>query len=66
MPLPSESQHKLQFLPVYLLSYENLATTTRKGGKIGVDLKPVDADSLNLSYVYLLAKKTMTPVLIIS
>lgn len=46
MSLSSESQHKLQFLPMYLLSYENLATTTRKGGKIGVDLKPVDADSL--------------------
>jgi hypothetical protein len=42
MSLSSESQHILQFLPVYLLPYENLATTTRKGRETFLYLKPWD------------------------
>ena len=39
---------------------EHLATTTRQGGEIGVDLQPVDIAGLNFSYVHLLAKNDDT------
>lgn len=39
-----------------ITTYENLATTTRKGGEASMDLKPWEMLNLNLSYVYLLAK----------
>jgi iron complex outermembrane receptor protein len=39
-----------------ITTYENLAATTRKGGEVGMDLKPWEVVNLNLSYVYLLAK----------
>ena len=48
-----------------ITTYENLATTTRKGGEVGMDLKPWEMVNLNLSYVYLLAKNDDTDLYLI-
>jgi iron complex outermembrane receptor protein len=48
-----------------ITTYENLATTTRKGGEISMNLKPWEMVNLNLSYVYLLAKNDDTGLYII-
>jgi outer membrane cobalamin receptor len=48
-----------------ITTYENLATTTRKGGEVGMDLKPWEMVNLNLSYVYLLAKNDDTGLYLI-
>ncbi|MDL1964539.1 MAG: TonB-dependent receptor plug domain-containing protein [Deltaproteobacteria bacterium] len=48
-----------------ITTYENLATTTRKGGEVSMDLKPWEMANLNLSYVYLLAKNDDTDLYLI-
>jgi iron complex outermembrane receptor protein len=48
-----------------ITTYENLATTTRKGGEFSMDLKPWEMVNLNLSYVYLLAKNEDTDLFLI-
>ena len=48
-----------------ITTYENLATTTRKGGEVSVGLKPWQIVNLNLSYVYLLAKNEDTDLYLI-
>ena len=48
-----------------ITTYENLATTTRKGREISMDLKPWEIVNLNLSYVYLLAKNEDTDLFLI-
>jgi len=48
-----------------ITTYENLATISRKGAEISLDIKPLSIFNVNLSYLYLMVKDEETQLYVI-